>query len=66
MISDLETCICTELILRLADHSASLQRASAAAAEADCLAALASLAGSGGYCRPQLREDSIVRIAKGR
>ena len=66
VISDLETCICTELIRRLAEYSNYLQLASAAAAEADCLVSMAALAKRNGYCRPQIVDDNVIRIRKGR
>ncbi|KIY99038.1 DNA mismatch repair protein MSH5 [Monoraphidium neglectum] len=63
---DLESSICTELIRRLLAFRAALNAASGAAAELDCLLALADVARDNGYCRPVLVEEPVLEIVGGR
>ena len=57
--------ICSELVRRLAEHGPSLARAVTLAAEADCLAALASVARERRFCRPALTQDNVLHIRQG-
>lgn len=66
VIADMETCICTELIQRLAQFSHPMRLASAAAAEADCLLSLSVAAVNNNYHRPEISEDAILDIKNGR
>lgn len=61
----LQSSICTELIRRLLAFRAALNAASGAAAELDCLLALADVARDNGYCRPVLVEEPVLEIVGG-
>ncbi|MGE0706851.1 MAG: DNA mismatch repair protein MutS [Planctomycetota bacterium] len=62
----LETELLAALRERVADAGAALLASSAAAAELDVLAALATLARERGYVRPRVREGGRLWIAEGR
>ena len=57
--------ILAELTRRLLGFRPALLAAAAAAAELDCLSALAAAARDGGYCRPTLVEEPVLEIVGG-
>ena len=57
--------ICAELVRRLQRHSAAYTRATAFAAELDCLLALASAAKDFGLARPLLTPEDVLYIKQG-
>ena len=57
--------LCLELVSRLQRHSAALVRATAFAAELDCLVALACGARDFNLCRPELTPDDVLHIKAG-
>ena len=57
--------ICSELLRRLAKHSAALVRAMAAAGEVDCLISMAMAARDHEWCRPVLTPDNVLDITQG-
>jgi len=57
--------ICVELVQRVAQHGPALHRASAAAAEVDCLVALAQSARQFHLQRPKLTTDNVLSIHQG-
>ncbi|KAK7501052.1 hypothetical protein BaRGS_00007537, partial [Batillaria attramentaria] len=65
-IKDIETSIMHRLQNTIIEHSAVLLDVMEYAAELDCLMALASCAQEFGYICPELTEDSIIDVKKGR
>lgn len=57
--------ISLELLHQISEHSLELQRATAAAAEVDCLIALATTAREHNLRCPKLTEDNILSIKDG-
>lgn len=57
--------ICTELVRRLQRHSAAYTRATAFAAELDCLLAMTSAAKDFGLARPLLTPGDVLYIKQG-
>ena len=57
--------LCLELVNRLQRHSAVLVRATAFAAELDCLIALACGARNFNLCQPELTPDDVLHIKAG-
>ena len=50
----------------MAKHRIALVRAMAAAGEADCLVAMATVAHDSGWCRPELTTDNVLQISQGK
>ena len=65
-LTALEYQLFTQLREYLVQQAARIQTAAAAAAEADTLCSLASVAVQRGYCRPQITLDSRISITDGR
>ena len=61
----MQASICSELLRRLAKHSAALVRAMAAAGELDCLISMAMAARDNEWCRPVLTPDNVLDITQG-
>lgn len=65
MLPPLQASLCAELVGRLLSHAPALQRAAAALAALDCLAAFAELSREQRYSRPLLAEEDVLTIRQG-
>ena len=64
-MTHMQRSLCLELVNRLQRHSAAFVRATAFAAELDCLVALACGARDLSLCRPVLTSDDVLHIKAG-
>lgn len=61
----LQDSICSELVRRISQNGPAMHRATAVAAEVDCLVALALSAAQFNLRRPKLTTENILKIRKG-